>query len=91
MSGKAQVSRFSELVPHLFSIQPGSAQGLADETNESPCAQVTYYPFELRGIENEHVQQMRNAHKIVVAFHRVPAIGEAVFVVIAATLLHENP
>jgi hypothetical protein len=59
-----------------------SRGALADETNEASCAQGSDYLGELHGIENQHVQQMPDTHKIVVAFHGVPAIGETVFVLV---------
>ena len=75
---------------HLGAIKPRPTQGSPDEADETQYAQLGYDMGKLGGILQQHIQQMPDAYEVVVSLHGVPAVGEAMFVMVALVPFNQN-
>jgi hypothetical protein len=64
-------------------IEPGGAQTLTNETDEAAHAHFAEFFRERRGKARKRVQEMPQAHQIVVTAHGIPVLGKGMFVLIA--------
>ena len=75
---------------HLLGIQPWAAEGVADKTNRGPHPKFREQPGQFLGESGQGVEQVCQAHEIVIAFHGIPLLGEGVLVGVALVLLDQE-
>ena len=75
---------------NLLGIQPWAGEGVADEVDRRLHPECREQPGKLFGKAGQGVEQVCQAHEIVIAFHGIPVFGEGMFVGIALVLFHQE-
>ena len=87
---EAELEWLAETPLHLRALQPTAAQGLPHKPDETLHPSLFDDLDKLGGKSRQHVQQVADAHEVVVAPHGVPVEGEKVLVIVAMTFLYKN-
>jgi hypothetical protein len=88
---KPQLERILQPFGDPFIVHPGTRHGLANETDETSHTRIPNDFGETLGIPAESIKQVTQPHQVMIAFHGLPVVREAVLIVIAMVLLHQNP
>jgi len=85
-----QFVRLQEPLGDRLGIEPGRAQTLADETDATAHAQFKEFFRERRGKTRQRIDQMSQAHQIMVTAHGIPVLRKRMFVMIALTFFDQE-
>ena len=91
--GESEQSQSKGLLQSQFNllwIQPGACEGFADKANRTTHSILLKQSRQLAGEPGQGIEQVRQAHEVVIAHHGIPVFGKEMFVGVPLVFLHQE-